>query len=98
VEFQSRFRENTTVAWYRDGSRLPEQRVQTEYRSELAGQTTLSFAPISRIDGGVYRVVIENSFEIIPQLLRTNETWFNVSVISESTSNKGGIYDGDITS
>jgi len=81
VEFQSRFRENTTVAWYRDGSRLPEQHVQTEYRSELAGQTTLSFAPISRSDGGVYRVVIENSFEIIPQLLRTNETWFNVSVI-----------------
>ena len=94
MEFQSRFRENTTVAWYRDGSRLLEQRVQTEYRSELAGQTTLSFAPISRSDGGVYRMVIENSFEIIPQLLRTNETWFNVSVISESTSNKRGIMTG----
>ena len=74
------------MAWYRDSNRLAEGRVQTEYTSGLDGRTAVSFDPISRSDGGVYRVVIENSDRIIPQLQRTVETSFNVSVIGESTS------------
>ena len=83
------------MAWYRDSSRLAEGRVQTEYTSRLDGRTAVSFDPISRSDSGVYRVVIENSDLIIPQLQRTVETSFNVSVIGESTSDVDVFMNGE---
>ena len=84
VEFQSRFRENTTVTWYQDGRALPEGRSQTQYSSEQAGRTTLQFNPITRSDRGVYRVVVRNSFGIIPLQLKESETSFQISIIGES--------------
>ena len=84
VEFQSRFRENTTVTWYQDGRALPEGRAQTQYSSEQAGRTTLQFNPITRSDRGVYRVVVRNSFGIIPLQLKESETSFQISIIGES--------------
>ena len=84
VEFQSRFRENTTVTWYQDGRALPEGRTQTQYSSKLGGQTTLQFNPITRSDRGVYRVVVRNSFGIIPLQLKESETSFQISIIGES--------------
>ena len=83
VEFQSRFRENTTVTWYQDGRALPEGRAQTQYSSEQAGRTTLQFNPITRSDRGVYIVVVRNSFRIIPLQLKESETRFQVSIFGE---------------
>ena len=84
VKFQSRFRENTTVTWYQDGRALPEGRVQTQYSSsKLGGRTTLQFNPITRSDRGMYRVVVRNSFGIIPLHLKQSETSFQVSIFGE---------------
>ena len=84
VKFQSRFRENTTVTWYQDGRALPEGRVQTQYNSsKLGGRTTLQFNPITRSDRGMYRVVVRNSFGIIPLQLKESETSFQVFIIGE---------------
>ena len=83
VEFQSRFRENTTVTWYLNGSTLPEGRVQTQYSSKLDGRTILQLDPITRNDKGVYEVMVRNSFGIIPLQMSENETSFQVSIIGK---------------
>ena len=83
VEFQSRFRENTTVTWYLNGSTLPEGRVHTQYSSKLDGRTILQLDPITRSDKGVYEVVVRNSFGIIPLQMRENETSFQMSIIGK---------------
>lgn len=83
VEFRSRFRENTTVTWYRDSNALPEERIQTMYVDEMHGITVLNFMPISRSDAGIYQVTVRNTVEVIPTSLMTSVANSQLQIFGE---------------
>ena len=83
IGFQSKFRSNTTLIWYKDGSPIPTSRFQTTYGTVPNAMTTLNFEPIRRSDNGVYRLVIENDCPALPQNQRQAEDSFQIHVSGE---------------
>ena len=72
------------MSWFHNGSVIPSNRIQTEFLPEVPNAVTrLSFDTILRRDRGVYRVVIENDFHLIPSDMRAVETSFQVNVNGE---------------
>ena len=70
------------MSWFHNDRPIPSNLVQTEYLTEAPNAVTrLSFDPVLRKDSGVYRVVIENSFHLIPSQDKQVETAFQVDVV-----------------
>ena len=87
VQFQSRFQTDTVIVWYKnEDTAVPQDLIQTSYENDLSGRTQVQFQPLRRRDAGVYRVVIENTFQGIPVGLRQTEASFRVQVTGEGTS------------
>ena len=85
VRFQSRLREDTVIAWYKnENSTVRRDYIHTEWGEKPFGTTEVRFSNLRRRDSGVYRVVIRNNFEGIPQELRQVDTSFELKVSSES--------------
>ncbi len=62
VEFESNYKNTTTVLWFKGGQRLSEATsVETYYRNDEIGSTTLTFDPARRSDSGIYMVEVISS-------------------------------------
>lgn len=82
VQFQSETINHTHISWYKDGTTIQDS--DPERHDQLIrhqrSTTELIFNPIRRSNGGEYRVVMENSHEIIPSHLQTIDALFTVKV------------------
>ena len=85
VPFRSRFKENTTVVWYRDDEPI-NTGVETTFEPgdlDPRGTTQLELGQLSRSSGGEYRVEVTNSFPSIPPDQRVASSTVRLSVVGE---------------
>ena len=66
--------------WYKDNVPISSDVITTQYGTAPNASTELDFAQITRGDRGVYRVVVENRAEDIPDDMRIAETAFDVNI------------------
>ena len=78
VYFRSKNRNETHVAWYRDGQSLQYSIIRQI--NTTTSLTEMTFDPIRRMHRGEYLVVVENSHGIIPTDQRRVEARFAVEV------------------
>lgn len=85
VSFLSRFRENTTVVWYRDGEPISTGIETTFEPGDLdpRGTSRLELGRLSRSSRGEYRVEVTNSFPSIPPEQRVASTSVRLNVVGE---------------
>ena len=78
--------QNYVATWYKDGTPLATNQIQTSFTDSENGSTRLSFDPITRRDAGVYRVVVETQLGsgVIAVSERRAEVEFQVDVTGES--------------
>ena len=78
--------QNIVATWYKDGTPLDASQIQTSFTTSENGTTSLSFDPITRVDAGVYRVVVETQLGsgVIAVRERRAEVEFQVDVTGES--------------
>ena len=85
IPFQSRFKENTTVVWYRDDEPI-HTGVETTFEPgdlDPRGTTQLDLGQLSRSSGGEYRVEVTNSFPSIPPDQRVASSTVRLNVVGE---------------
>lgn len=81
VIFSSRPANSTTVVWYKNRVRLLDAANITTTLGALEGNTSLMIPQlIKREDSGFYTVVIENSFNKIPAIMRSSNISFELKV------------------
>eukprot|EP00731_Ephydatia_muelleri_P012273 Em0006g1167a len=81
VGFHSRPTNTTTVLWYKDGNSLSIAANITTALGALKGNSTLLISRlVRRGDGGVYTVVVRNSFREIPLDKRSTNMTFELKV------------------
>ncbi len=87
VEFESSYKNTTRVLWFKGGQRLSQATsVETYYRNDEIGSTTLTFDPARRSDSGIYTVEVFNDHEsILPSSRRSvfSEP-FELTIIGEA--------------
>lgn len=81
VGFHSRPTNTTAVLWYKDGNSLSIAANITTALGALKGNSTLLISRlVRRGDGGVYTVVVRNSFREIPLDKRSTNMTFELKV------------------
>ena len=86
IPFQSRFMDNTTVTWWKDGTPLTtsdEHNIQQTETAPPNSTTTLILNPTRRNDMGEYKVSVENQFNVIPRALQYTELCLRIRIIGE---------------
>lgn len=79
--FHSRPSNTTTVLWYKNGISFPTAANVTTSLGALEGNTALLISRlVRRGDGGVYTVVVRNSYSEIPLDMRTINKTFELKV------------------
>ena len=86
MSFHSRPAHTTTISWYKNGYHIFNATNTTTVLGALEGSTSLLLLPplIRREDGGVYTVVITNSFSEIPIDMRNSSISFELKVKGKS--------------
>lgn len=92
IAFTGRQSQNILIMWYRNGVALyhtnQHQLIATFSDESMTGTATIQFPEMSRVNGGVYRVVVSTDFgaNVIPENLRRQEVSFQVEMRGENIS------------
>ena len=84
ANFLSSFEADTTVTWTLNNGPLASQDlVHTEFANNSAGSSSLRFPLLSRADGGLYTVIIDNSMSLLPRDRSSVRESFTINVVGK---------------